>query len=148
MLHLERFAFTPMGVFGRLIFNGFECYTCENPWKDNKPRISCIPQGTYTANLYSSPTPGRGIVWQLNDVPGRSNIQIHRGNTEDDVLGCIVVGKGLGFVQSKHGKEQKWAVTKSRIAFQELMEATEMFDEISITIDHYEPEGSHYKGDF
>jgi len=133
-----------MGVFGRLIFNGFECYTCENPWKDNQPRISCIPQGTYTANLYSSPTPGRGIVWQLNDVPDRSNIQIHRGNTEDDVLGCIVVGKGLGYINGK------WAVTDSTRAFGDLMDATEMFEEISINITHFIPEqdGSHFKGDF
>ena len=140
MLHLERFAFTPMGVFGRLTFNGFQCYTVEKPWKDNLPRVSCIPEDTYTANLYESPTKGRGIVWQLNDVPDRSYIQIHRGNTEDDVVGCIAVGKGLGYINSK------WAVTDSRQAFMELMDATEMFEQITITISHYIAD--YDKGDY
>lgn len=131
MLKLVRFAYTPMGTFGEMTFNGFKCYTVEKPWKDNLPNISCIPEDTYTANLYESPTKGRGIVWQLNDVPDRSFIQIHRGNTEDDVVGCIAVGKDLGYVDGK------WAVTNSRQSFMELMDATEMFEEISILITHY-----------
>lgn len=132
MLNLVRFAYTPMGTFGEMTFNGFKCYTVERPWLDNKPEISCIPEGVYTANLYESPTPGRGIVWQLNNVPHRTFIQIHRGNTEDDVVGCIAVGKDLGFI------DNKWAVSNSRKAFGELMDATEMFDEISIAITHFE----------
>lgn len=144
MFLLERFCYSDMGTFGRLTFNGFECYTVEKPWKDNRPEISCIPEDLYTANLYESPTPGRGIVWQLNKVPNRTFIQIHRGNTEDDVVGCIAVGKGLGYIN------KKWAVTNSRQAFIELMDATEMFEEITINITHFIPEqeGSHFKGDF
>jgi len=138
MFTLERFAYTPMGTFGKLTFNGFECYTVEKPWLNNQTNVSCIPEGAYTANLYESPTPGRGIVWQLNKVPHRSYIQIHRGNNEDDVVGCIAVGKELGYIKSPNGTQEKWAVTDSREAFIELMEATEMFDEISISITHYE----------
>lgn len=144
MVTLERFAYTPMGTFGKLTFNGFECYTVEKPWKDNKPEVSCIPEDLYAANLYESPTKGRGIVWQLKKVPNRTFIQIHRGNTQMDVVGCIALGKELGYIDGM------WAVTNSRQAFAEFMDATEMFEEITINITHFIPEqdGSHYKGDF
>jgi hypothetical protein len=48
---LERFAYTPIGSFGRLMFPEFQCYTVERPWLDNKIRESCIPEGEYALKL-------------------------------------------------------------------------------------------------
>ena len=48
---LERFAYSPMGTFGVLTVDDFECYTVERPWLDNKPRESCIPEGVYRLEL-------------------------------------------------------------------------------------------------
>ena len=128
MLLIERFGSTPHGTFGTLKFNDFQCYTVEKPWEFNKQSISCIPEGTYTANRYLSPTDGRGVVWMLNNVPDRSFIQIHRGNTMHDVIGCVAVGTDLGFI------DNLWAVANSRVAFDRLMGETKDLDEITVKI--------------
>ena len=73
----------------------FECNSLELPWKDNKKNVSCIPDGSYWVDKYLSPTKGRGIVFQLSGVQGRSNAQIHKGNYYTDILGCILPGAGF-----------------------------------------------------
>ena len=41
-----------MGMFGRIYApNNFTAFTVERPWMNNLPFISCIPPGSYTANL-------------------------------------------------------------------------------------------------
>ncbi len=81
------------------VFDGlekiFECNALELPWKDNKKNVSCIPDGSYWVEKYLSPTKGRGIVFQFSNVPGRSNVQIHKGNYYTDILGCILPGAGF-----------------------------------------------------
>ena len=68
--------------------------TLELPWKDNANNISCIPVGEYDA--FKRVSPGRGTeVVELKDVPNRRHIQIHTGNYNTDILGCILVGSGL-----------------------------------------------------
>lgn len=131
MIILERFAYSPLGTFGRLMFKDKVWYTVERPWLDNKPNVSCIPEGNYTANRYMSPTPGRGIVWQLNHVPHRSYIQIHAGNTQQDVVGCIALGTVLGCIGDQ------WAVLHSRIAVNEFMRETAEIEELSIFINQF-----------
>lgn len=145
---LERFAYTPMGVFGRLKFQDKEWFTVEKPWVNNQKNISCIPEGNYTASRYLSPTKGRGEVWQLNNVPNRTNIQIHKGNNEDDVIGCIALGTGLGWVQSENGGRPKWAVTNSRYAMSEFMNVTKHLDEINIMITRFEPKYTGFAEDY
>lgn len=70
------------------------CFTCELPWRDNTPDLSCIPPGVYDCIPHNSTD--HPNTWELQDVPGRSAILIHSGNTEKDSLGCIVVGSELG----------------------------------------------------
>jgi hypothetical protein len=92
MLELHRTLVTPKGVFGTLSLEGVPlCVTCENPWKDNKPIESCIPAGTYQCSAHNG-TKYKN-VWVLNNVPNRSAILIHAGNSEGDTSGCILVGK-------------------------------------------------------
>lgn len=71
----------------------FSCKTLELAWKDNRPRVSCIPKGRYKVSKYNSPTKGK--VFLLHDVPGRSYIEIHTGNYHTDVVGCILVGSAF-----------------------------------------------------
>lgn len=70
----------------------------ELPWKDNQKRISCIPTGTYPVKKHSSPKFGKAF-W-VQDVPGRSEILIHKGNFFDDILGCILPGLSMSDINN------------------------------------------------
>lgn len=120
---LTRFAYSHMGVFGKLFvpgkeedFEAFECFTVERPWLGNKPFESCIPIGEYSIVLGRF-NRGGYPAYEVTDVPGRSLIKIHRGNTMNDLLGCIAPGLALGCINGV------WAVTNSREAFSSFMEA-------------------------
>jgi hypothetical protein len=100
---LQRIEQDTYGMHGALHMDGKQiCYTLEEPWRENAPKISCIPPGRYQC----SPHSGFKFqdVWKLEGVPGRSAILIHAGNTLDDTEGCILVGlksiKG-GIAQSR-----------------------------------------------
>lgn len=129
---LERFAYTPMGTFGKIIFDEFECFTVERPWLDNKARQSCIPEGSYPLKLgmYNR---GGYPAYEVQNVPGRSLIKIHIGNTMDDIIGCIAPGKSLGFVGGK------WGVTSSKKTFQEFMQAMGDVKLSTLNIIQYKP---------
>ena len=111
---LERFAYTPWGVFGRLVYGDFRAFTVERPWADNKARESCIPDGEYELQWFNSPK--FGPTWAIvggtvslypDGKAARSLILIHAGNTMDDLLGCIALGSTLGTTNGK------WAVLNS-----------------------------------
>jgi len=113
---LERFAHTPMGVFGTLSVDGFECYTVERPWLDNKPRESCIPEGVYRLEfgMYNR---GGYPAYEIMNVPDRSLIKMHRGNNMSDVVGCVAFGSGLWYY------ENLWSVSNSSGAMNGFMDA-------------------------
>src|ERR1700759_4207737 len=95
---LTRQPSTSDGTFGKITEQNGEiiCHTCELAWHDNEPQKSCIPAGTYNVVPHNSTAhPG---TWELMDVPDRSGILIHNGNTENDSLGCILVGDSLGTI--------------------------------------------------
>jgi hypothetical protein len=64
-----------------------QCVTLERPWLDNQPMVSCIPAGTYQVGPNNPEKP-----WRLQDVPSRTQVDIHKGNTIQDSEGCILVG--------------------------------------------------------
>lgn len=110
---LERLETSDLGTFGELLRDGAHlCYTCEDPWRYNRVGQSCIPIGEYEC------IPHYGIkyfgVWEVTNVPGRTNILIHNGNTIDDTQGCILVGTMRGTVNAKP------AVLNSRYALKNL----------------------------
>lgn len=76
---------------GALNINGEIFATLERPWLNNKPYISCIPEGKYEVKWHNSPS--KGWCWKLLNVSDRTNILIHVGNMEDDTEGCILVGE-------------------------------------------------------
>lgn len=95
---LDRFR-ESFGTYGTLYnFDGVElCKTFELPWLNNNPDVSCIPEGEYVCTVEYHAQKGR--VFRLHDVPGRSGILIHRGNTLKDTTGCILVG----LYHNRHG---------------------------------------------
>lgn len=96
---LYRCSYTGHATFGELYApTGLPMFpTLELPWKDNHRNISCIPAGVYEVKPYSSAKFKN--VWELQDVPGRSKILIHAGNTVDDIEGCILAGMRRGLLK-------------------------------------------------
>ena len=136
---LTRFGYTPLGTFGRLeLPDGWVCYTDERPWRDNVQRLSCIPEGTYTLRLRTSPIVTRitrgGFLsgWEVRDVPGRTYIMLHPANTMHDVEGCIGPGATLGYVDGR------WAVTDSQATFRDMMARMGAADEWTLTIQPFQ----------
>ena len=80
---------------GTLSIGDFECKTLELPSRGNAKNISCIPPGTYTCNKRKSQK--RGLVFWIDDVPGRSDVQIHSGNTTDHTIGCVLLGTRVNY---------------------------------------------------
>lgn len=80
-------------TLGELSDGTFKCYTLEDLWLDNAVGKSCIPEGEYRVSLVKSPKFGR--VYGVADVPGRTHILIHAGNTHRDTIGCILLGFDL-----------------------------------------------------
>ena len=100
---LTRTETSDAGTFGIIqTDSGFSCYSGELPWRNNTPNISCIPEGVYVVHRIISPK--HGPCYCLTDVPGRTDVEIHKGNwcgdeskgLKTDVLGCILTGNALG----------------------------------------------------
>ena len=132
LLKLERFDRLEEGTFGKLIFpDGWWCYTVERPWLDNKPMVSCIPDGVYSLGLRYSPTVSRitrgrySEGWEIQDVPGRTFIMVHPANWPTDLNGCVGVGRDYTELMGRDGKMHK-AVTDSQKVFDEVMEKMEL----------------------
>lgn len=86
---LLRRTYHPTGINGILCLAGTElCKTIELPWRDNAPRISCIPEGTYLLRKRYS----RRFHWHFEvvAVPSRSAILLHPANdASKELKGCI-----------------------------------------------------------
>ena len=79
----------PQGTNGTLLIDGVKlCATIELPWRNNEPRISCIPEGNY--RLIKRYSPHFKAHLQIWDVPGRDEILIHPANdAAKELKGCI-----------------------------------------------------------
>lgn len=90
-----------VGVNGVLLMEGTEvCKTIELPWKNNQPRVSCIPEGRYRLRRRHSPR--FRDHFEVMDVKDRKYILFHAGNDAGKELrGCIApvlqhTGEGKG----------------------------------------------------
>ena len=96
-LLLIRDTFTEESTIGELFLNGERfCDTLELPYRDNQRSISCIPAGEYKVRLrLPRESATRDYIHLIvKDVPNRSHILFHIGNTAKDTIPCILVGQG------------------------------------------------------
>jgi len=114
MLVLKRISQTAECTRGVLLAaNEPICLTLENPWLNNEPNVSCIPDGEYEIGPVNSPHFGH--VYEIKNVPGRSHILLHKGNIERDTEGCVLLGSSFGTLAMQP------AVLGSKAAFDKFM---------------------------
>ncbi len=76
---------------------------------------TAIPYGTYKVEITYSPKYKR-MMPEVKNVKGFSGIRIHSGNTAEDTLGCLIVGKNtqVGMVtESRKTYSKLFALMKS-----------------------------------
>ena len=98
---------------------GMQFMMLELPWLDNKPNISCIPEGLHDVKKRMSPSKGYEVIEYVN-IKGRTYIQIHIGNFTSQILGCQLTGDGVKDVNGDGILD----VTNSEKVFNELMSKT------------------------
>ena len=105
-LKLVRDTFTDNCTLGKMYVNGtYFCETLEDKDRglnqsltiDENVRLkvkgeTCIPYGKYKGIVNVSPAKKRALP-RLLDVPAFQGILIHKGNTNVDSLGCLLVGR-------------------------------------------------------
>lgn len=126
-MKLKRVADTEIGTFGVLIDSGVPfAVTLENPWQNNLRFVSCIPEGTYRCKRVDSPN--FGDTFKIMDVPDREDILFHWGNTDEDTLGCVLVGEEFGKLYGQG------AILRSKNGFNEFMEKLSGVEEFTLVI--------------
>lgn len=99
---ITRIYSSDQGTFGDFVTDrGFKCSSGELPFLDNEAQLSCIPKGEYIC-VYG-PSLKHGFCYHIQNVPGRTNIEIHPANLMGDsqkgfvaqLLGCIALGADI-----------------------------------------------------
>jgi hypothetical protein len=127
---LKRIAENDDGTFGVLIDQVTPfALTVENMWLNNVRNLSCIPTGQYTCRRVDSPK--FGDTFEVMDVKGRTHILFHKGNTEDDTAGCILVAEEFGYLN------RKVAVLSSSRGYGEFMQRLEGQDSFTLKVEDH-----------
>ena len=127
-LKLKRVAENEDATFGVLV-NGDTPFavTLEPSWEDNKKGISCIPSGPYSCKRVKSPR--FGDTFEILDVEGRTHILFHKGNSERNTQGCVLIAEEFGILNGKA------AVLASGRGFTEFMSILKEVDEFDLIIE-------------
>lgn len=114
-------------TYGVLLIEGRPLFvTLEDVWRNNEKMVSCIPKGTYKIRRHQSPKFGECFI--VLDVPNRSQILIHAGNTHLDTHGCILLGQNF----QTEGPEAR--ILASRAAVAKFMDLLKGIDEASLEV--------------
>ena len=123
MIELLRIEKAEDATYGVLRIDGKTCcMILERPWLNNKRSVSCIPDGIYVCRRINSPSFGE--TFEVMNVPSRTHILFHSGNTIDDSKGCMLFGTGMGILNGKRGVVNS---RKARAEFMKLMKGEEFF---------------------
>lgn len=136
-LKVVRKWFTEESTIGELfIDNVFFCFTLEDKDRNLKQTDSllwiktrkiygktAIPTGTYQVKLTNSNRFQR-ILPEILNVKGYEGVRIHAGNTAEDTLGCILIGKAKAYDK----------IFESRTAMSELLMRVNLAKELTLEI--------------
>ncbi len=112
VVELIRLEETAEGTLGVLKVNKEAfCCTLEPADRENAKNVSSIPAQQYLCEVHDSPK--FGITHLVRNVPGRSGILFHPGNSADDTEGCILLGQYFGKLRGKRAVLNSGATFKS-----------------------------------
>lgn len=98
ILKVKRFQFNEKATIGKFYINDkFHSYTLEDVVRPDGVKIfgeTAIPAGIYRVEMYPSARFKRMMPCLMN-VPNFTGILIHKGNTDVDTHGCILLGNVL-----------------------------------------------------
>lgn len=119
-LKLYRYHGSKNDTLGLLFINDkFACYTVEDEYREDKVMHETrIPAGLYTVTLRDSPRFSQKYGHEMiaiNNVPGFTGVLIHKGNTEKDTSGCIVVGNVTRFNPDGDSRVEESGLAYDRI---------------------------------
>ncbi|MCK4498969.1 hypothetical protein KAU11_00555 [Candidatus Babeliales bacterium] len=115
------------GTFGNLLIcSQVFCVTLECPDKLNERNISSIPAQQYQCIKTCSPQFGE--TFEIVDVPNRSHVLFHAGNTVKHTEGCIILAQYFGKLYGDR------AVRNSGKTFKEFMKIMKEVKEFNLTI--------------
>ena len=127
IVELIRLEDSEEGIFGILkIDKEVFCVTLEPPGRLNQREQSCIPAQQYVCSRYKSPAFGETFI--VENVPNRSGILFHAGNTVKDTAGCILLAEHFGKLRGFR------AVLNSGKTFEEFMQTMVGDDRFHLTI--------------
>ncbi len=134
-IEIKRVECSEVATVGVLMVDGVcVCWTLEEPWRDNRKDVSCIPEGRYPLELEYSPSKKQKL-WTIKNVPDRTYVRIHTGNTVLDTKGCPLTGSKPGILDGRR------AVLGSQDAFTEFMQTMSDVDKSEILISNVSGNG-------
>lgn len=115
------------GTFGILKINKvLFCCTLEPGDFENEPRKGSIPAQQYLCRRYMSSRHGETFI--VHNVPDRTGILFHAGNTIADTIGCIVLGQYFDKLRGDR------AVLNSGNTFRAFLDYMTGYDSFHLTI--------------
>jgi hypothetical protein len=119
------------GTFGTIIINSRVFSVCLEPADlENRRNVSSIPAQQYLCRRYSSEK--YPDTFQIMNVPDRSKVLIHSGNTIHHTEGCILLAQHVGKLNA--GGAIARGVLNSGKTFKAFMALMNGFDEFHLTV--------------
>ena len=107
----------------------FSALSLERGWRNNENRVSCVPLGTYTVVLEYSDKFEMDL-WELKNVPNRSECKFHSANYWFQLNGCIALGRTLADINNDDYQD----VTSSKSTMKDFHEALKGETQIDLII--------------
>lgn len=101
----------------------FSCLSLERGWMDNKKSISCVPKGEYICK-YEYSNRFKKNLWELKDVPNRSECKFHSANYWYQLNGCIALGRSISDI-NKDGYNDVTSSKSTMSAFEKALDGVD-----------------------
>lgn len=111
---------------------GFPLFTAlslERGNRDNKIGVSCVPSGKYILK-YEYSNRFKRKLWELKDVPNRSECKFHAANFWHQLNGCISLGQTYNDLNKDSYKD----ITNSKNTMESFEKVLQGLDEVTLII--------------